>query len=315
MKNFREEHGNLEYNLERKVKNMSVTVKDALVLTPAVVNVTKKLDGNFPLLGGLDIGENSFVFAARRAKSNTDKYHHLYGKISKMPISGGTMSESALHVLEHGNDIAYYNGNYYVAMGNGLDNNDEKRIAQFPSNLMKCIHFTFNSQSGILDGLEPLQYISKICYYSGIRFIAGNGLHLAMCKLNEAGYAFDETGRFDLEDNKSVLVRSDYPKRAGQSIFYANHKIYNIFSYKESNGEYICNDIAVYRVSEYRNTLCTSLETVYRCDVTTVFGEEKMNLFEIEGITALNGTDFYIAVNQRDEADNACDAIYRVNLT
>ena len=39
-----------------------------------------------------------------------------------------------------------------------------------------------------------------------------------------------------------------------------------------------------------------------------------MKLFEIEGITALNGTDFYIAVNQRDEADNACDAIYRVNL-
>ena len=115
MKNLREEHGTLEYNLERKIRKMSVTVKNASVLTQAVVDVTKKLDGKLIII--------------------------FMVKIFKMPISGGTMSESALHLLGHGNDIAYYNGNYYVAIGSKHENNDEKRIAQFPSNLKRCIHF------------------------------------------------------------------------------------------------------------------------------------------------------------------------------
>lgn len=294
---------------------MGVTVKDVLVSTPVVVDITEELNRKFPLLGGFTIGNNSFVFAARKAKIPSDPIQHQYGQLFKVPISGGTMSESILVHLKHGNDIAYYNSNYYVAMGSRKEFNEEKQIAKFASNLEYKNNFEFKSKSGTLNGLAPLDYISKICHYSGTNFIAGNGLKLALCKLNEANRSFDEIGRFNLQDDKSVFYRPNYEDRAGQGIFYANHKIYNIISYKLPNEEYRYNDIAVYSVSEIGDTLKTTLETVYKCDYNTVPGKGDMELFEIEGIAALNGTTFYIALNQRNAAGDPCDAIYHVYLT
>ena len=89
------------------------------------------------------------------------------------------------------------------------------------------------------------------------------------------------------------------------------------FSHKKADEKkegYRYNDIAVYSVIESGDTLKTTLEAVYRCDFDKVPGKDKMKLFEIEGIAALNGTDFYIDMNQRNAADDPCDAIYRVYL-
>ena len=103
----------------------------------------------------------------------------------------------------------------------------------------------------------------------------------------------------------------------GECMQYAYHVACNgslLLDYK-SDGAYKYYDIAVYRVSESGDKLKTTQETVYRCDVTMVSGKENMKLFKIEGIAAYNGDIFYIAVNQRNTADEDCDAIYHVNLT
>lgn len=279
------------------VTRVKITSNDVEV----AANVTDKLNGNYDRLGGFTIADSKFVFAARNKND--------IGRLCTIPINGSKLTQGPEVDIKHGNDLAYYNNSFYLALGNESHYDYITGIYQFSSDLKPSRIFNYVSRgSGLVDGLQELDYISKICHYSGDKFIVGNGAFLALCKLNLAAARFEELGRFNLDI--SELNRNDCT-RSGQGMYYQGGYLYAVFSYNVLGDPYTKNDIAIYSVTGSGTTLNTTLKKIYEfdSDAALVSG---LALFELEGIAAADGT-FYVDTNQRvKDTGTSCDYIYSI---
>lgn len=280
------------------------TKKEAIVITPAICNVTSKLKekgaGSFNCVQGYTVSTGSnfvhFVTARPDGVENNVAVGHMLGDI---------MSVSKNRELGHANDCAYYDSGFFIAQGGG--NTTSTKIKRLDNSLNHVATYTYSA----MKDSGKLTNITCIAHLSSKYFILGSGTKFAICFLDTNNNLLIEKSRFTITDTDLSMLKRDNCTRSGQGIYYSRGKLYKVYSY--SSGTIIKkNDIAVFTLRGSSPLFSgATLDTIYSCDKT---GKE---FFEVESITSPDsGSTMYILANVIDSGESSDkDRIYSVSLS
>ncbi len=277
-----------------------------------VVNVTEVLKNNgasaYTAAQGFTVTPSGLFFAAS-LNSNVDP-----DQAALIGISGSKQYIRTGLTIGHCNDCAYYNGYYYVTVGGGSsDRKTVKRYKLDTSNKwVGSGTFTYIPLSGMGILTDPLDRVSAIAHVSGDNFILSEKRTISVCCLDEKNKQFVEFSRFEIDDIDWSKLSRDNCNTFPQGIYYANDKLYKVFSYESKTSKRVKrNDIAVLSLFGSSPSFNgVSLSTKYSCDRT-----EKIR-FEVEGIGSPdNGSNMYMYANvKNDKDDPQKDSIYSITL-
>lgn len=267
-----------------------------------VCNVTKlmaeKGKGQYNTLQGYSVSSN-YVHMIVMIQSDTAAV--LARGEGQDTISSLAVSDNK--TLGHGNDCAYHN-NFYIAQGGGKNSCDD--ILCFNSSFSQVGKYTYKKMNGV----NALPTVSCIAHITGNYFFLGTGRLHAVCVLDKNTKIFQEVSRVELTKEDINLIERSGCEIIYQGIYYANNKLYKVFSHKGSNGKIQCNDIAVFSLSGNSPKFNKAvLSAFYSCDRT---GKES---FEIESVSSPDqGKTFYMATNQMEDTVTRKNSIYKIQL-
>lgn len=270
-----------------------------------ICNISKKLGYlrvSYSQVQGYDInssnGKHFFVNIANEEHAMLSKYDAS----TKELVHTGDIK----NVIMHGNDCAYYKGDYYIVCGS-----NSKKIKCYDSTFNYKKTYTFVPKSTYLHG-NDISQISCIAHYKESKFILGYGSDLAICNLEED--RFSEIYRIELNENQviGIKMRGGTESCSGQGIYCKNNELYKVYSFVPTGQEHSkLNTIAVFEIpdenhSDKTSPAIASLSASYTCD------RPEKTTFEIEGVSSY-GSNMYMIANVT-EGKTQKDSIYRISL-